>query len=124
MTKMILPMGEVPGVVRESVREVLRARGFTIARAVGAKFAVPLEEAVLENALRELGNNTAQALWSIDQALNAPQLSTADALAAGQTMRALAASGTPNAHTAAVLARVGEWLVERALTEMKGAKAA
>lgn len=154
MSKLILPMGEMPGVIRESVRDVLKARGLVIAHetplASRPWFAYDaLGSDALEGVLRELGNNITQALWSIDESLNdsaggsptaageerdgagpppaAPSrsgctLSAADALAAGQTLRMLAHSGAPGEGTGAVLGRVGEWLVEHALTELAAAK--
>lgn len=50
--------------------------------------------------------------------------STADLLSVGQTLRALAAAGRPNADTAEVLARVGEWLADTAKAELAKGKAA
>lgn len=51
MTKLLLPMNELPGVIRESLRRVLMER----------KLSLP------EEVLRESGNNIAAALFSIDE---------------------------------------------------------
>lgn len=113
MTKMTLPMVEMPGVIRESVRAVLCVHGLTLS----------------PDLLREIGNNTTQALYGIDENLDSEESdaampSTADRLAVGQTLRALAAAGRPNAETAEALARVGDWLANTAKAELAKDKAA
>lgn len=74
MSRLVLPLAEVPAVIRESARAVLKSHGFAIVRestlpgttANRAAHGV-LTEAEIEMLLRELGNNAAQALFSIDQ---------------------------------------------------------
>lgn len=62
MSAIHIALSEAPGVIRESTRTTLSARGFVICDRDG----FPLRGEDLEKALRELGNNTAQALVSID----------------------------------------------------------
>lgn len=51
MTKLLLPIGEVPGVIRESLRSTLKAYGCELP----------------EDVLHHAGNCAAQALYSIDE---------------------------------------------------------
>lgn len=151
-TKMLLPMEDIPGVIRESVRAVLRAHGFAIARTElhgGPPYATyhALDADGLDAVLRECGNNATASLWSIDENLfgskehdgagahlpatpqPAPSCSgctppAADLLAVGETLRALAAAGRPNPDTAEVLARVGQWLADTARAKLAKGRAA
>ena len=139
-TKMTLPLSEVPGVLRESLRTTLTAHGFLVVRLpVGhpnALVAQPLTPDQLEALLNEVGRNGAQALFSIDmtpenwgesgpprrEAVDSDVPSTADRLSVGQTLRMLARTA-PGDGTREALARVGEWLTEGAQSEInRGAK--
>jgi len=62
MTKLILPLGEIPGVIRESARTVVKSHGFVIAKPDGS----PLNPDELERLFSELGRNSSQALFAID----------------------------------------------------------
>ena len=78
MTKMTLPMAGMPSVITESFRSVLAAHGYVLARAetlCGPPFVqvVALNDATTEAVLREAGNNTAMALWSIDETLESEE---------------------------------------------------
>lgn len=74
MSTLLLPLADIPGVIRESVRDVLKAHGFDIAESGppitwmegSPRFLQPILPARLEELLREIGNNAAQALYSID----------------------------------------------------------
>lgn len=66
MSRMVLPVSEIPGVIRESTRCVLVAHGFAIVDKRGAL----ITDERLEQLLRELGNNVAQGLYSIDETPN------------------------------------------------------
>jgi hypothetical protein len=63
MSKVLLPLGEMPDVIRESARTVLAAHGYQLCDARGNFINLGETEAVL----RELGNNASQALCSIDE---------------------------------------------------------
>lgn len=104
---MKLPVAKMPAVISASTETTLAAHALKLSPDV----------------LRELGNNIAQALYSLDlAAFGGPEEpSTADRLRVGATMRALAAAGHPNPETAEVLARVGDWLVEAAQAEVRAA---
>jgi hypothetical protein len=65
VSRVILPLGEMPGTIRESVRAVLTAHGFTFADRVDGCGVVALADDRVERLLRELGNNVAQALYGI-----------------------------------------------------------
>lgn len=62
MSNLVLPLAQVPAVISESLRAVLKAHRFSIADA-GAGFIVNGQQ--LESLLNEVGRNAAQALYSI-----------------------------------------------------------
>lgn len=51
MTKLLLPMAEMPGCIRESLRSVLRPHGITLPEPI----------------LHEAGNNITQGLFAVDE---------------------------------------------------------
>ena len=65
-----LPLSEMPGVIRESVRAVLAAHKFTVAEygtfPPDNSGWVGLDQREYEKLLNEIGNNVAQALMSRD----------------------------------------------------------
>lgn len=58
-----LPQTEIPGVIKESARNVLNAHGFRVVGPNGEQ----LTAERYEQLLRELGNNTTACLYSVDQ---------------------------------------------------------
>jgi hypothetical protein len=108
-----LPLAAMPAVIADGIATTLLARGLTLS----------------PDMLRELGRNVAQTLCAIDELAmcEAEEPPIAERLAVGETLRALAKNGYPNAETAEIFARVGEWLAEVAKFEAelaKGSKAA
>ncbi len=110
MTKMTLPMEQMPSAISESVTAVLQAHGLTLSPEL----------------LRELGNNVTQALWALDPSDgDIKEPAVAERLSVGHTLRTFARVGQPNPETAEALMRVGTWLVEVAQAELgKGSRAA
>lgn len=68
-TKVTLPLGEMPGVIRESVRSVLAAHGYVIAeKSPDGDDPAPLSDAEFEILLVEVGRNVAGTLaLSLDE---------------------------------------------------------
>lgn len=100
---MTLPVKEMPAAISESVELVLKAHGLSLS----------------PDLLSEIGRNTTQALFSLDEGLTRPD--TGELLAVGHTLRGLARSA-PGAGTGEALSSVGEWLVEIADAEIAAAK--
>lgn len=112
-TRMTLPMDKMPSAIAESVATTLRAHGLTLSPEL----------------LREIGNNTTQALWDLEEsgAFGIEQPTIGERMSVGETLRALAAAGRPNESTAPMLERVGTWLAGAARAELaaeKGGRAA
>src|SRR5690242_14706497 len=102
---MKLPLAKVPAVISESAATTLRAHGLMLSPEL----------------LRELGNNTAQALLSLDLAAFAgvDEPSASDRLRVGETLRALAQTTcAANGEMAELFTRVGEWLAAGARAEL------
>lgn len=60
MSRVILPLGDMPPAITDSARAVFKAHGYSIVGSAG-----PLDEHQLDALLRELGKNAAQALYAI-----------------------------------------------------------
>ena len=58
-----VPLGELPGVIRESARAVLNANGYQVTDKQGNV----LTSRQMESLLSEFGNNAAQSIMSVDQ---------------------------------------------------------
>ena len=108
---MTLPMAAMPAAISKSVTDVLAVHGLSLSA----------------DLLREIGRNCTQVLYNLDPTLEIEPPTLGERLSTGETLRALAAAGAPNAGTAEVLARVGDWLSAIARAELdaqKGGKAA
>lgn len=106
---MVLPMERMPSAISDTVAVTLRAHGL----------------ALTPELLAEIGRNTTQALFAIDESPDVERPEVGELLSVGETLRALAAAGRPNPETAQALARVGAWLSGMARAELeKGSKAA
>ncbi len=105
MTKMMtLPAANVPTAISEGVAAALNAHGLSLS----------------PDLLDKIVHSSTQALVAIDESLVSDAEPTmADRLAVGETLRALAMMGRPNAATARALDRVGAWLTRTAKAEMK-----
>jgi hypothetical protein len=66
MSKMHLPIAEVPGSISETLRQVLSQHGYELVRVVDESSVEPLSPDERESVLREVGKNAAQALFLID----------------------------------------------------------
>lgn len=113
--RMTLPVAAMPAAIADTVAVTLRAHGLSLSPEL----------------LSELGRNTTQALYALDESGAFERPPSGELLSVGQTLRALAHAGgrpgAPHADTAPVLLRVGDWLVESARADLgtvKGGKAA
>jgi hypothetical protein len=106
---MTLPMADMPAAISESIAVTLKAHGLSLSPDI----------------LREIGNNTTQALCALDVAIDVSDAPpAAELLAVAETMRSLAQAGRPNHDTAVALARVGSWLRDVARDALADGKAA
>jgi hypothetical protein len=63
--KVLINLSDAPSVIAESVRSVLAAHNFVICRGNDTGF--PVDDERYEQLLAEIGNNTAQALFALDE---------------------------------------------------------
>jgi hypothetical protein len=63
--KVLINLSDAPSVIAESVRSVLAAHNFVVCRGNDTGF--PVDDERYEQLLAEIGNNTAQALFALDE---------------------------------------------------------
>lgn len=101
---MTLPAARVPEAISLGVTAALKAHELSLS----------------PDLIDEISFTTNKALLDLDESLATDAEPTmADRLAVGETLRALAMMGRPNAETARALERVGSWLTRTAKAELK-----
>jgi hypothetical protein len=63
--KVLINLSDAPSVIAESVRSVLAAHNFVVCRGNDTGF--PVDDERYEQLLKEIGNNTAQAMYALDE---------------------------------------------------------
>jgi hypothetical protein len=63
--KVLINLSDAPSVIAESVRSVLAAHNFVVCRGNDTGF--PVDDQRYEQLLAEIGNNTAQAMYALDE---------------------------------------------------------
>jgi hypothetical protein len=63
--KVLINLSDAPSVIAESVRSVLAAHNFVVCRGNDTGF--PVDDQRYEQLLAEIGNNTAQVLFALDE---------------------------------------------------------